>query len=216
VKDGPFERLAGTILSENERKLAKHLAALLGNRKYDTRPLIAEILPRDWESNRKHTLKPREVYRPFLYLRMRCNDRPPETRYLIHLTGLHLEGCLKWLAQSTPEFPAKLLSQPFGGLVIQLRKQGTLHATLAKDLLEFNSIVNVPAKHIIATTISPELDKRTFSVLDVSLAFVMMRKLSMQLFDILRSRGVAVPQEWKTFNENWLSMKPLVPRIATS
>jgi hypothetical protein len=94
----------------------------------------------------------------------------------------------------------------------ELRKQGTLPETLTKDLMEFKSIANVPAKHIVPTTVTPELDKRTFTVLDAGLAFVMMRKLSMQIFDILRSRGVAIPQGWKNLDENWSTMRPLFRR----
>jgi hypothetical protein len=126
------------------------------------------------------------------------------------MTGQHLEGCLSWLAENTPGFPPSLLGKPFGALVKELERLGALPSPLAKQLLDFNSFANVPARHMKAMPLNSELDKRTFSLLDASLAFTMMRKLSMEMFDNLGRRGVTIPQGWRDFDEDWLLWNRLV------
>jgi hypothetical protein len=123
----------------------------------------------------------------------------------MHMTGQHIESCLKCLAEYAPRIPLSLRYQPLGKrLIEELEKAGVLPLGLAEQLLTFTFVINVPAKHIAAKSVNAELDKRTFGVLDAALAFVIMRKLSIQLFDILRDNGVVLPQGWKDFDENWL------------
>jgi hypothetical protein len=95
---------------------------------------------------------------------------------------------------------------PFGPLVYKLWKDGRITKELAGQLLKFNEVVNVPSKHqTVQDFLGLSLEERSFSVLDAALSFVMMRKLSMQLFAILKQNGVTLPGEWKEFKEEWLS-----------
>lgn len=77
---------------------------------------------------------------------------------------------------------------------------------LADQLLIYNKVANVPAKHMTAF-FQPHsrIDERTFNCLDASLAFMVMRKLSIELFKILQLRGIGLPQGWREFDDNWLS-----------
>ena len=56
------------------------------------------------------------------------------------------------------------------------------------------------------------LHVRTFSVQEAALAFVMMRNLSIQLFEVLETRGVILPHGWKDFKEEWLAWDRSVGR----
>jgi hypothetical protein len=127
------------------------------------------------------------------------------TRIFLINACAHIEGCLLWLTKTPPRFRGS--SVPFGGLVHELLKGKILSEELAKHLLRFNSLFNVPAKHMTAY-FQPHsrIDERTFSCLDASFAFMIMRKLSIELFTILEKRGVCLPHGWKEFDDNWLSL----------
>lgn len=218
MKGKSLERLGGSLLDQKEMKLAKHLALLLGNEKYDAASLIAEILPKYWKKkgNRRFTIGPvahRSVFRTLYYLHTYADKKSFQFRLLTRLyisqTCQHLEGCLEWLAENTPGISKSLARRPFGPLVNGLEEAGVLPSLLATQLMAFNSAANIPAKHMKVTHLDSDLDKRTFSLLDASLALIMMRKLSIQMFDILRNKGVAIPQ-WKDFKEEWLSWNKLV------
>lgn len=49
------------------------------------------------------------------------------------------------------------------------------------------------------------LDERTFSVIETVYAIVIMRKLSIQLFALLKTNGVLLPHGWPEFKDEWLS-----------
>jgi hypothetical protein len=200
-------QFADSILDENERMLGQHLAELLGSTEDTGASLIAQILPIYCEKrgDTACVFEPRNVYKSLHYIDWHWKDRPADTRYLMHMTGQHIESCLKCLAEHAPRTPSSLRYQPLGKrLIEELEKAGALPSGLAEHLLTFSFVINVPAKHISAKRVNAELDKRTFSVLEAALAFVIMRKLSIQLFDILRENGVVLPQGWKDFNEDWL------------
>jgi hypothetical protein len=73
---------------------------------------------------------------------------------------------------------------------------------LSADLFDFNNIANIPAKHFTASKkVESNLDERTFSVYDATLDFVMMRHLSIQLFSLLKTKGVLLPSQWKEFDD---------------
>ena len=129
-----------------------------------------------------------------------------DTRIFLINASAHLEGCLLWLTKTPPRFRGS--SRPFGGLVHELLREGILSEELACQLLRFNSLFNVPAKHMTAF-FQPHsrIDERTFSCLDASSGFLVMRKLSIELFKLLSTRGVFLPHGWKEFDDNWLSPK---------
>ena len=96
-------------------------------------------------------------------------------------------------------------SKPFGRLVGPLKKAGVLSEELADRLWRFNKAVNVPSKHFDAHIPTRRLDERTFSVTETSYAFVLMRRLSMQLLNLLKANGVTLPHAWPEFKDEWLS-----------
>jgi hypothetical protein len=212
LQDGDIIHLADSILDEKERELAEHLAKLLDNDRFDAASLIVEILLKYWrEDNTEQTLEPREVYRPLYYLHgwgeFAERHFKRITRSYIEMAFQHLEGCLSWLSRITPQVPRSLSSKPFGVLVRGLEKSEALPSKLAEQLSAFNSIANVPAKHMKAALLNSELDKRTFSVIDASLSLIIMRKLSMQMFQLLQAQRVVIPAMWKVLNEDWLTWK---------
>jgi hypothetical protein len=94
----------------------------------------------------------------------------------------------------------------FGQLVVALSQRGELTGQLSDHLARFNRIVVRPAKHFTAIDNLPRnIDERTFGVRDGTLTFVMMRHLSMQLFDCINSKGPPLPSNWKQFDEKWLT-----------
>jgi hypothetical protein len=126
------------------------------------------------------------------------------TRIFLNNASSHLEGCLLWLAKTPPKYRSP--SKPFGQLVLGLLEEGILSKVFADQLLRFNRLVNVPAKHMTAF-FQPHsrIDERTFSCFDASLAFIVMRKLSIELFKILQKKGIRLPQGWREFDDSWLS-----------
>ena len=205
-----IEEFAREFLDEKEFKLAKYLSIILRDPKcvYSS-VLMSEILPTYSEKHceSSYTLDPDPIYRPLYYLHMYSGIRhfKENTRIFLINAATHLEGCLAWLTKNPPQFRGTL-KQPFGGLVSQLFKEGILPEDLAKHLLKFNKLFNIPAKHRTAF-FQPHsrLDERTFSCFDASLALMIMRKLSIDLFKILISKNICLPHVWKEFDDNWFS-----------
>jgi hypothetical protein len=204
-----IEEFARDILDEKELELALYLSKLLANpNNFIVGILVSKILPTYSEKrgDSSYTLDPDPIYRPLYYVHGYANTRhfKDNTRIFLDMTAAHLEGCLLWLTRTPPKF--RSAPKPFGPLVLQLLHEGLLPRELADELLRFNKIVNVPAKHM-TSFYKPHsrIDERTFSCLDASLAFMAMRKLSIELFKILCSRGINLPSSWKEFDEQWLS-----------
>jgi hypothetical protein len=116
----------------------------------------------------------------------------------------HLEGCLLFLTPSPPSIH-KIPPKPFGGLICPLKESGILTQVLADQLWKFNQVVNVSSKHFNAYIPTIRLDERTFSIYETACALVIMRKLSIELFGILKTKGIISPQEWPNFKDEWLS-----------
>ncbi|MEP0824964.1 MAG: hypothetical protein HRF40_05715 [Nitrososphaera sp.] len=191
------------MLEEKELGLASRLAIILAEPKWDSGSLLVDILPKYWEDREdgsSYTLQPDGIYRTLYYVHSYGSLAHFEkfTRIFMDMLGSHLEACLYWLGDSQ--------SLPLGSLTVRLHKEGILSAELAGLLLKFNKLVYVPAKHIYAVDDLPDdINERTFSIIEAALAFVMARKLSISLFELLKSKGVNFPQGWKEFKQEWLS-----------
>jgi len=192
------------MLDERELHLASHLSELLSNGKWDGASLVEDIVPVYSDESRKQTLEPDPIYRAFMYLHDYADsiDFAKNTRIFILNACWHIEGCLVCLTPSPPRFRGT--KGPFGKLVNTLKEE-VLPLQLADQLMKFNKVVYVPAHHPSSQYVPKSLtDERTFSVHDAALAFVMMRKLSMQLFQLLESKGISLPHKWKNFRDEWL------------
>ncbi len=197
------------FLDEKEIELGFYLSRILCN-PHCTQAgnLVSKILPRYWEKrgDSSYTLEPDPIYRPLYYVEMYAKGRDfkENTRIFLDMAAGHIEGCLLWLTKTPPKSRGR--SKPFGPLVYELCGQGILSEELANQLLTFNKLFNVPAKHMNANS-KPRsrLDERTFSCLDAALGFMVMRKLSIELFKILIQKGICLPQGWPDFGDNWLS-----------
>ncbi len=204
--------LANEMLDEKELKLADHLALLLADDRFDSGSFILTTIPMYWETvgDRSRSLEPDPIYRPLYYVHGYGGTRNFEekTRVFIDNVSAHIEGCLLYLTPSPPRFRAP--TRPFGGLVAQLKESGILSDELAGDLWKFNEVANVPSKHFGAYTPTPWLDERTFSIKEAAYAFVMMRKLAIQLFALLKTNGADLPHYWPEFKEDWLVLSPLI------
>lgn len=203
-------QLAQETLDNNEFALAQFLSELLADSRCKfVSVLVEEILPVYYEKRGESsfTLQPDPIYRPLYYIHSYSAMRHFErfSRGFVAMTGAHIEGCLLWLTKKPPQFRAP--SKPFGNLVWMLFKENVLPETLTDRLLKFNNIANVPAKHFGAFRSPRSIDERTFSIFEAALDFVIMRNLSIQLFDLLQSKGVALPHVWKKFDPEWLSEK---------
>ena len=197
-----IEQLAVELLDEREWLLVKRLALILDDDAYDAGSLIVEIIPiyKERVGDREQTLFPDNIYRPLYYIHGWSTTgyfRDSTRAYMMVISG-HLEGCLMYLTSSPPS-QYGVPSKPFGRLVGPLKASGILSAELAAQLWKFNAAVNVPSKHFSTYTPTHWVNERTFSVLETTCALVMMRKLSMKLFAILKSKGVALPQGWPEF-----------------
>jgi hypothetical protein len=200
--------LAGELLDGGELKLSLRISQVLGDPTLDAFALISDILPKysERKEGRLLSLSPRSVYRPLFYVADYAGKTHFEehSRIFIDNACSHIEGCLLWLTRSSVKYESPQV--PFGPLVYKLWKDGRITKELAGQLLKFNEVVNVPSKHqTVQDFLGLSLEERSFSVLDAALSFVMMRKLSMQLFAILKQNGVTLPGEWKEFKEEWLS-----------
>jgi hypothetical protein len=204
--------LAHLMLDEQELKLADHLSVLLADDEYDAGLVVAAILPKYWEQvgESQHTLPPRAIYRCLYYVDADAGliNFADRTRNFLDNVCAHIEGCLFLLYE---EVSGQAESRwPFGPLVLALRKQGTLSDELASRLLAFNKIVNVPSKHFNAHFLPSALDERTFSVAEAAYAFMMMRKLSVPLFALLKEKGVEMKADWPPFDPRWQDWSPLI------
>ena len=121
---------------------------------------------------------------------------------MLFISG-HIEGCLQQL-MPLPRDDRKI-SKTFGPLITRLKKEGVLPADLAEQLWKFNEAINVSSKHFGAYIPTRRLGERTFSVIETTWALVLMRRLSMQLFDLLKTRGKPLPRQWPAFKEEWLT-----------
>jgi hypothetical protein len=207
-----METLATELLGPKERLLVEHLSKVFPDNTVDTGALILEIIPKYWkrEGERVLTLEPDGVYRPFLYIHSYGGraDFPDVTRTFIENVSVHLEGCLQQLTPRPPKSRGPTV--PFGQLIKLLEGDGVLSEELAHHLWLFNACFNVPSKHPQTYVVTRRVDRRTFSVADAALAFVLMRQLSLSLFDLMKKKAVVLPQEWPPFDEKWLTYVPSV------
>ena len=200
---------AKRFLDGKELELGFYLSTILCNPKCNLAGiLVSQILPMYWEKrgDTSYTLEPDPIYRPLYYVEMYANGRDfkENTRIFLDNAAGHIEGCLLWLTKTPPRFRGS--PKPFGGLVYELFREGILEKELAEQLLAFNKLFNIPAKHMTAYyRPRSRLDERTFSCLDAALGLMVMRKLSIELFKILTERGISLPQSWPDFDDDWLS-----------
>jgi hypothetical protein len=202
-------KLAREMLDKQELGLAEHLAALLADDKYDAGNVVAAILPRYSEG--QQTLRPDSVYRTLYYVDQYTGlrDFQGKTRTFLDMVSGHIEGCLFHLYVGA--LRRTNLQVPFGPMVQTLHDRGLLSDELASQLQAFNKVVNVPSKHFNAHFLPSTLDERTFTVAEAACAFVMMRKLSVPLFALLKKQGVELKGDWPPFDPKWLAWSPLVP-----
>lgn len=207
-----IERFAVEILDQRELQLARHLALLLDDDSCDSSSLVEDIIPIYWQQvgDICQNLHPGNIYRPLYYIHSwsSLGDFKNRTRAYIDVISSHLEGCLENL---TP-FPSedRAISKTFGPLVARLKKAGVLSPDFADQLWKFNAVINVPAKHFGAYAPTRRLDERTFTVMETTCALVIMRKLSIQLFELLKANGITLPHEWPEFKDEWLSWSPKI------
>lgn len=202
-----IERLAFDFLDDKELRLANHLSLLLGDDKWDAGPLIEEILPVYWEKigDRSQNCHPGNIYRPLNYIHVwsSLGDFKDRTRAYMDVISNHIEGCLQNLLRLPTQ--GRAMSRAFGNLVQQLKEQRLLSPELANHLWKFNEAINVPAKHFGAYAPTNWLDERTFSVIETIYAIIIMRKLSVQLFALMKANDIPLPHEWPEFKDEWLS-----------
>jgi len=192
-----ISRLTDSLLTDKEITLAKRLNYLIRTKRMKQAwALLEQVLPKYWKEERGilRTLSPDSVYRPIYYL-----NEPYEfvrnPRHMIVLMGNHLGGLLEHLMD--------LHGPPLGGLTNALSK--TKPSKLTSLLLEFNSIY-VRAKHPSADPfLQKRLDRRTFPTREAIFCLIMMRHLSMKLFDLLRENGKPLAEGWKQIDSEWLS-----------
>lgn len=202
-----IKRLAYALLNKKELTLAEHLALVLNDNKLDSGSLIQDIMPIYWEKvdDRLRNLWPGNIYRPLYYVHLRGSQYSfkDNTRMFLSAISGHLEGCLLYLTSSPPEH--RTAQRPFGRLVEPLRNAGILSTELADRLWKFNAAINVPSKHFSAYSPTRWLDERTFSVKEAAYAFLIMRKLSIELFMLIETHHIILPQSWPDFKDEWLS-----------
>lgn len=204
-----ISQLASEALDERELQLAERLAFLLDDDKWDAASLIESIIPVYWErvDEWDQTLDPDNVFRPLYYIHGKAtvnseNFRENTRAYMLFISG-HIEGCLQQL-MPLPRDDRKI-SKTFGPLVARLKKEGVLPVNLAEQLWKFNEAINVPSKHFGAYIPTRRLRERTFSVIETTWALVLMRRLSMQLFDLLNTKDKSLPRQWPALKEEWLT-----------
>jgi hypothetical protein len=202
-----IERLAVDLLDMREWQLAERLALVLDDETYDAGSLVADMIPiyKERVDGRVRTLFPDNIYRPLYYIHSWStqNNFREITRAYMGVISSHLEGCLMVLTSSPPA-PYGVSPKPFGRLVGPLKETGILSMELADQLWRFNAAINIPSKHFGAYLPSHWLDERTFSVFETACALVIMRRLSIQLFELLKMKGLALPQGWPELKDEWL------------
>lgn len=189
--------LAKKLLEKRELDLSNHLSQLLGRPGRSAYALIGEILPVYHDG--RQVLEPRNIYRSLNYIHVEAakSGDPYMVRYFIHTMGGHLETCLY-------HFDFRYHNLSLGVVVKGLRNQGILLPELAQALFDFNKIYT-HAKHLDDPLVLPSsMDERSFSFRDGALAFLIMRKLSMQVFRLLKRKGATIPEDWREFDDRWL------------
>lgn len=186
------------LLSNDEIAIAKRIQWLIDRRKMKkAQSLVEEIFPKYWAIKEEipYTLYPDFVYRSLYYL-----DHPKlfltDSSYIVHKMGEHLESLLKLLPGSKSNLSL--------GAQSQFLKGKALPSDLAHDLLEFNSVADIPAKHSSANTSLPSrLDVRSFTLEEITLLLMVMRRLSISLFAILKNQGINLREGWKAYDPDW-------------
>ena len=202
-----IERLAADLLDQPELQLAERLALLLDDDTLDSGSLIEDMIPIYWErvDDRLRSLSPDNIYRPLYYVHAYGslrNFRDKTRTFMTSISG-HLEGCLLYLTPSPPEHGVP--PRPFGRLVSPLKRTRVLSTELADQLWRFNAAVNVSSKHFDAYMPTRWLHERTFSVTEAAYAFLLMRRLSIKVFALLKANGVILLHDWPDFKNEWLS-----------
>ena len=200
---GDIEQLAFDLLSHDELKLVGRLLVLDSNG--NAGPLIENILPIYWvkvdDICENH--EPTNIYRPLYYVHKYSREGgfKNNTRTLMNSTSNHIEGCLQYLLGLPAQ--SRSMSGAFGPAVAKLKEQRVLSSVLANSLKRFNDVINVPAKHFGAYAPTRRLDERTFSDKETVCAIIIMRNLSVQLFALLKTHHVSLPEDWPQFDTNW-------------
>jgi len=204
-----ISELVSETLDEHELQLAHRLACLLDDDRWDAASLIESITPVYWErvDDWDRTLDPDNIFRPLYHIHGKathnCEIFREDTRAYMTFVSGHIEDCLQQLMPISRD--NRRMSRTFGPLVKRLKDDGVLPAELARHLWKFNDSINVASKHFDAYMPTRRLRERTFSVMEAAWALVLMRKLSMQLFDLLEIRGRPLPRPWPAFKDEWLT-----------
>jgi hypothetical protein len=203
--------LATKILGKEELELVDHLFLLFNDESINSSRLIGEIIPRYWEDcdTGRQSIEPDCIYRALYYIHFdsEYGSLKYSSRSFLQMMSNHLEGCLQYLLNQNNTSRSNLQGS-FGQLAFELSKGGIITKQLKDELQKFNNLIDIPSKHMKAYLPTRQLSERTFSVLEAAEAFVLMRKLSIQLFSIMRSTGIGVTAEWPSFNPIWLTWLP--------
>ena len=105
--------------------------------------------------------------------------------------GEHLEGLIGLLASRPVQRPVN----PLGTQVNALLRLGVLPKELAQSILDFKEVMHNPAKRPWNDPLLPSrVDRRRFSTHDTLLCPLIMRQLSIRLFEVFDANGVHLPQ----------------------
>ena len=206
---GGIGLLARDLLDERELQLGRHLADLIGEKGGGcARSLIVDILPTEADGTHG-TMVPGMVYRPLVYL-CRSSDAKEFEKVVgafLEMISAHIEGSLRWLSAPRPT-AATGSSGSFGSLAIELYRKGILPQALADQLVRFNKALGMKstrgATGYRVGVVAPGSGGEGSEDLEAALALVVMRKLSIQLFSLFKSRGINLPKGWSEFKEEWL------------
>lgn len=203
--------LAAEVLTEEELLLSIHLERILVGKKLDSERFLNRILPRWWEEIGEHvrSLLPEGIYRPLYYV-VGYGRRPDfrrVTRTFIQNVSAHFEGAIHQLRVVSV---GKRGPKSTRGEIERLRNDRVFTEELAGGLHRFNEVVNIQSKHFDAMLSPRWLNLRTFSTLDASRAFVLMRHFSIRLFGLIQQNGGSLPYVWPDFDPYWLDWQPSI------
>jgi hypothetical protein len=201
-------------LSENESNIAKSLAESIehyqhlpdfSEQKRDywkttLRPFLAGILPNPTPLvpfNETWNLLYRAIYK---YLLNRSDLVNISSKFVFDLAS-HLEGCLVCLTRATHTATPK--RPKFGDRVKALRNSSIIGTDLAEQLFAFNKVALIPIKHAEEAIRQgvQDPDEPSYAPIDMCLALMCTRILSIQLFQLLSEHGVKPPHEWPLLTE---------------